>query len=218
MYGIGYSHSNFWGIGKSTGWGLYVAAAGVVKATISDSGIWTAGSLSIAVNCQVGNAVNVAGLLHAKSIQVGELTKSSIYLETKDQTTSAIQAGYYKSGGTFVATHLRINNQGGDVSIGSSTSSVYIHGNLTAPKKYFNFPSGTKHSTIYNALVPYKRSSGGGELACIGTYDNRVCDTIYTGNEFKFALAALRADGIRLTITNAATTLSASLVFEILTG
>lgn len=88
-----------------------------------------------------------------------------------------------------------------------------------SPKKYFMFPAGTTHATIYNALVPYRRSSGGGELACIGTYNNQVCDTIYTGvtNEFKFALgAAVQTGGTRLIITNTGTALSARLVFEIL--
>jgi hypothetical protein len=45
MYGIGFSHPNFWGGGKTSDWGLYVAAAGVIHATIgqSDPKIWTSG-------------------------------------------------------------------------------------------------------------------------------------------------------------------------------
>ncbi|MFA5109410.1 MAG: hypothetical protein WC458_02620 [Patescibacteria group bacterium] len=55
MYGIGYSHSNFWGSGKSTGWGLYTAEAGVIHNTISDGGIWTAGSISAVGNIYPNN-------------------------------------------------------------------------------------------------------------------------------------------------------------------
>jgi hypothetical protein len=163
MYGIGYSHSNFWGAGKSTGWGLYVAAAGVVKATISDGDIWTERNLYI------GNFANVGGSLNAKSIRAGEPTKSGIYLETRDQTTADIDAGYYTSGGTFVRTHLRINNQGGDVRIGSSNSSVYIRGDLVAPKKYFRFPAGTTFGAVFDALSPYVQGVGN-QTSCIGTY------------------------------------------------
>ena len=46
MYGIGYSHNNFWGPGKGTGWGLYVAEDGLIRATILSGGIWTAGSVT----------------------------------------------------------------------------------------------------------------------------------------------------------------------------
>jgi hypothetical protein len=46
MYGIGYSHPNFWGSGKVAGWGLYVANNGTIDACIggdstSSVGIWS---------------------------------------------------------------------------------------------------------------------------------------------------------------------------------
>ena len=41
MYGIGYSHPNFWGSGKVGGWGLYVASAGVIDAIIGGDGAAT---------------------------------------------------------------------------------------------------------------------------------------------------------------------------------
>ncbi|MCX5792335.1 MAG: hypothetical protein NTY45_09010, partial [Elusimicrobia bacterium] len=55
MYGIGYSHSNFWGGGKTTGWGLYVASGGGFTSTLSDSGIWTAGDLKANGNIYPNN-------------------------------------------------------------------------------------------------------------------------------------------------------------------
>ena len=48
MYGIGYAHPNFWGSGKSNGWGMYVCEAGAVKATISGDGMWTVGTVRAA--------------------------------------------------------------------------------------------------------------------------------------------------------------------------
>ncbi len=54
MYGIGFSHSNFWG-GKSSGWGMYQASAGTVYNTISDGGIWTAGTIQAGGNIYPNN-------------------------------------------------------------------------------------------------------------------------------------------------------------------
>ncbi len=69
MYGIGYSHSNFWGAGKSTGWGLYVAEAGVVKATVAGSGVWTSGSV-------IGS--EFVGNLNASSLSQGTIPDARI--------------------------------------------------------------------------------------------------------------------------------------------
>lgn len=63
MYGIGYSHSNFWGTGKSSGWGLYLAENGVVKATISSGGIWTAGGVYAQLPSSFASNVTMSGLL-----------------------------------------------------------------------------------------------------------------------------------------------------------
>jgi predicted heme/steroid binding protein len=41
MYGIGYSHPNFWGSGKVQGWGLYVCSNGVIDAVIGGDGAST---------------------------------------------------------------------------------------------------------------------------------------------------------------------------------
>ena len=46
MYGIGYSHSNFWGGGKGGGWGMYVASGGGFRGTFgceSDPNTWISG-------------------------------------------------------------------------------------------------------------------------------------------------------------------------------
>jgi hypothetical protein len=46
MYGIGYSHPNFWGGGKGGGWGLYVASNGTIKGTFGcegDPNTWISG-------------------------------------------------------------------------------------------------------------------------------------------------------------------------------
>jgi len=45
MYGIGYSEHSFWGTGKLSGWGMYVALAGAAKTILGD-GIWTSGAIT----------------------------------------------------------------------------------------------------------------------------------------------------------------------------
>lgn len=41
MYGVGYSHSNFYGTnGSATGWGFYVASGGTIAAIIGTDGAW----------------------------------------------------------------------------------------------------------------------------------------------------------------------------------
>ena len=49
MYGIGYSHPNFWGSGKGSGWGLYVANNGSIDATIGCEGTTSAWFAGIAL-------------------------------------------------------------------------------------------------------------------------------------------------------------------------
>lgn len=67
MYGIGYSHDNFWydtlGVGQTDGWGMYVAADGDIRATISgtNGNIWSAGSVTAA------GGVSAAGSVSASS-------------------------------------------------------------------------------------------------------------------------------------------------------
>ena len=46
MYGIGYSHSNFWGGSKGGGWGMYVTSGGAFRGTFgceSDPNTWISG-------------------------------------------------------------------------------------------------------------------------------------------------------------------------------
>lgn len=42
-YGVGYSHSNFWGTanGKPAGWGMYVTEAGIIRGIIGINGTWS---------------------------------------------------------------------------------------------------------------------------------------------------------------------------------
>lgn len=46
MYGIGFSHSNFFGTDKIPNWGMYVSDSGIIKSVIGD-GIWTKGTIKV---------------------------------------------------------------------------------------------------------------------------------------------------------------------------
>ena len=48
MYGIGYAHNNLWGSGKSDGWGFYVAQNGIFTQTLTNNGLWSAGTITSA--------------------------------------------------------------------------------------------------------------------------------------------------------------------------
>jgi hypothetical protein len=58
MYGIGYAHPNLgsWGSNKSSGWGLYVAEAGSIHATISRGGMWSDGAIQSNTSFILGSA------------------------------------------------------------------------------------------------------------------------------------------------------------------
>jgi hypothetical protein len=79
MYGIGYAHNNFWGSGKSDGWGLYVTNSGTIHATISAGGLWSSGAIQSNTSFILGSTATV-------------LSQSGVQL--KIQTTS----GYCKIG------------------------------------------------------------------------------------------------------------------------
>ena len=46
MYGIGYSHSNFYGTAGGANWGMYVVAGGAYSAIITGSGAWFVGNVT----------------------------------------------------------------------------------------------------------------------------------------------------------------------------
>ncbi len=73
MYGIGFSHANMWGAGKSSGWGLYQASNGTVYNTIADGGIWTGGTLQANGIVYFGSA----GSYRVTSAGVGTLATST---------------------------------------------------------------------------------------------------------------------------------------------
>ena len=54
MYGIGYSHGNFWGSssGRPTGWGMYAAADGDIRCILDASSgiVWASSSMSVGTN------------------------------------------------------------------------------------------------------------------------------------------------------------------------
>jgi hypothetical protein len=61
MYGIGYSHPNFWGGGKTSGWGLYVCAGGVINVTLGEGGtsIWAQNDIVAYSDARVKDNIEV---------------------------------------------------------------------------------------------------------------------------------------------------------------
>ncbi len=76
-YGVGYSHSNFWGASKPTGWGFYGWENGTVNFVAAGSGAWTAGTLT------------AVGALSASNFS-GTHSGSSSGTNTGDQTLSGL--------------------------------------------------------------------------------------------------------------------------------
>lgn len=91
MYGIGYSHSDFWGAGKTSGWGLYVAESGIVHATIGASGIWT--SSSITANAFFSSSdMRLKDLV--EDVQSAEKIESITYTWKDKSKGERVQTGY----------------------------------------------------------------------------------------------------------------------------
>ena len=63
MYGIGYSHPNFWGSGKTSGWGMYVCEGGTINATIGGGSttIWAQNDIVGNGNMQIAGTFTALG-------------------------------------------------------------------------------------------------------------------------------------------------------------
>ena len=61
MYGIGYSHPNFWGSGKTPSWGLYVCEGGTINATIGGGSttIWAQNDIVAYSDARVKDNIEV---------------------------------------------------------------------------------------------------------------------------------------------------------------
>ena len=110
MYGIGYSHPNLpsWGSGKSSGWGLYVAEAGGIHATISVGGMWSNGAItSTAQGTLWGSSNDGSGSGLDADLLDGQ--QGSYYYPASNpngyQTTSgSVAQSNYVSGSAFATT------------------------------------------------------------------------------------------------------------------
>ena len=65
MYGIGYAHDNLWGSGKSNGWGFYVAENGSFTQTLTNNGLWSAGTITSANQGTLYGTSNIPNFLRA---------------------------------------------------------------------------------------------------------------------------------------------------------
>ena len=121
MYGVGFSHDSMWGAGKSTGWGLYVVANGIVKNIISESGIWTSGIVigstttpqPVAATCTgefvyFGSGTTVAGNLYLYNSS-GAWVQCNASTSTTSVGLLAIAQGTTPSAGMLVRGQARFS-------------------------------------------------------------------------------------------------------------
>jgi hypothetical protein len=89
MYGIGYSHPNFWGSGKVQGWGLYVCSNGSIDAIIGGDGsstsIWAKTDIVAYSDSRVKENVEVIpdALDKVKSLRGVTFTRNDVKDKTK---------------------------------------------------------------------------------------------------------------------------------------
>ena len=142
MYGIGYSHSNFFGGNAGTGWGLYVTAAGVTRAIInaSNGNIWTSGEViangRISASNSAGYFLNDSGVRSwtiSATSGIFRITAGDNLGSVNINGNQALHAGNYNSysptltGGNASGT-WGINVTGTAGSTGVLTGQAYTNG------------------------------------------------------------------------------------------
>ena len=96
MYGIGYAHPNFWGSGKTSGWGLYVAAGGAFQVTLGEgsTSIWAANDIVAYSDIRVKDNITVIenALDKIKAIRGVTFTRKDALEEDKDRRHAGVIA------------------------------------------------------------------------------------------------------------------------------
>ena len=92
MYGLGYSHTNFWG-GKTPSWGIYIAEAGSIIATVGN-GIWTSGDITAYSDIRVKDNIEVIenALSKIKAIRGVTFTRKDALEENKHKRHTGVIA------------------------------------------------------------------------------------------------------------------------------
>jgi hypothetical protein len=96
MYGIGYSHQNFWGAGKTPSWGLYVCEGATINATIGGGAItiWAQNDIVAFSDARVKDNVEVVtnAIEKIQAIRGVTFTRKDAALEDKDKRHAGVIA------------------------------------------------------------------------------------------------------------------------------
>jgi len=164
MYGIGFSNESFWGAGKGSGWGLYVAEAGIVRSTISVSGIWSSGSIT-GTGLISNSYVSLNGYLRSIDNGIAGGNTAFEIIGITDGST-----------GTY-GSRLSLKTFGYNGSAYVFREALSLGANLTA-----SFASSvTATGTIY--------ASGSGGFACTTYVANGRSPIYYLGNATPYGLS-----------------------------
>ena len=95
MYGIGYSHPNFWG-GKTSSWGMYVCAGGTINATIGSGAvtIWAENDIVAFSDARVKDNIEVVtnAVEKIQAIRGVTFTRKDAKVEDKDKRHAGVIA------------------------------------------------------------------------------------------------------------------------------
>jgi hypothetical protein len=96
MYGIGYSHGNFWGGGKTPSWGLYVCEGGTINATIGGGAItiWAQNDIVAFSDARVKDNVEVVtnAIEKIQAIRGVTFTRKDAKLEDQNKRHAGVIA------------------------------------------------------------------------------------------------------------------------------
>ena len=177
MYGIGYSHSSFFGAGAGTDWGMYVANAGDIGAIITGGAghAWFKGHVSTGnLTIRDGGALN-----GSYGAWTGETNKiqwhaNHMYL----QNTGGGSFIFRRGDGGQVAT---IDNAGTLTALGDMRAPIFYDSNDTS---YYLDPNGTSRLNEVNVVGTVRAgnvTAAGNQVLHGGNY-NAYTPTLTGGN------------------------------------
>jgi hypothetical protein len=188
MYGVGYAHNNFWGSGKSVGWGLYVCEAGVFKTTIAAGGLWQNGTIDATGGFKLNSTVVIDGSRNLTNI--GNATLSGdincddvITNRVIDKADSSTYLELRGDGGG-----LRAQTASGHIDIGARNTS-HAHFYTDRSNYYFNTEIRVDSGIIgsYNEDLKLRRASNSSHQMTLTT-----SGATFTGNVTAYSDARLK--------------------------
>jgi hypothetical protein len=96
MYGLGHAHPNFWGGGKTSGWGIYVCSGGTFNATIGEGAttIWAQNDIVAFSDARVKDNIEVVtnAIEKIQAIRGVTFTRKDAKVEDKDKRHAGVIA------------------------------------------------------------------------------------------------------------------------------